>query len=85
MKVYNCQYVKSSDVFKGLPLVWDALASRDNLPFSWGDNNHSLVDAETVARELDEIDCDSAAMTRQRNKAIRILDNLGQTYIDFEN
>ena len=39
MKVYSCKYVHASDVFKGLPKAWDALASRDNLPFSWGDNN----------------------------------------------
>jgi len=82
MRMYNCQYAKSSDVFKGLPKAFDALASRDNLPFSWGDNNHSLVDADTVATELEQLENSEGG---QIAKAIRRLRRMGQTYIDFEN
>ena len=82
MKVYSCKYVHASDVFKGLPKAWDALASRDNLPFSWGDNNHSLVDADTIATELEQLDESEAG---QLAKAIRLLRKMGQTYVDMEN
>ena len=81
-KLYKCEYVKSSDVFEGLSEAFDALANRDNLPFSWGDNNHSLVDADTIAAEMEQLD---ESEGEQIAKAIRRLRKLGQTYIDFEN
>jgi len=82
MKAKTCEFVLASVVFEGLPEAWSALASRDNLPFSWGDNNRSLVDAETIADELQQVENSEGG---QLKKALARLRKLGQTYVDLEN
>jgi hypothetical protein len=88
---HSCSFVLASDVFKGLPRAWNLLC--DSSPnFSWGDNNRSLVDADTIRRHLDDLDASASTLepsagaeARQVKTAINRLRKLGQGYVDLEN
>ena len=80
-KLETCKFLPATVVFEGLPKAWDALSQKGNLPFSWGDNNRSLVDADTIAAELEQVDSPG----KQVKKALGRLRKLGQTYVDLEN
>ena len=80
-KLETCKFVRASVVFEGLAEAWAALSQKDNLPFSWGDNNRSLVDADTIVTELEQVDNPGV----QVKKALARLRKLGQTYVDLEN
>jgi len=80
-KLHKCEYVRASDVFEGLQGAYDALTCGPSLPFTWGDNNHSLVDADTIATEMEQLDESEGG---QIAKAIKRLRALGQTYVDME-
>lgn len=66
---------------------WFYSAISENAPFSWGDNNRTLVTASDFARHCDDTleihgeNTSKAAVTRFLNK----LRALGETYIDLEN
>jgi hypothetical protein len=52
MKVYNSQFVLCSDLFDGLDnLLYEFCNSSP--PFSWGDNNRTLVTAKAIIDHLD--------------------------------
>ena len=63
----------------------------DNAPFSWGDNNRTLVTAERLhdhcVNILDGIPEEESSTVSQVeiDEFLRNLENLGQTYIDLEN
>ena len=85
MEIHTCQFVTSSDLFKGLFSLWEDFAESDP-PFSWGDNNRSLITAESI---IDHLSNSSAAdehwwlgrLIARVNK----LPEGGQTYVDLEN
>jgi hypothetical protein len=78
---HACEYVCGTDI---VPRRWDKwfwAQVSDNAPFSWGDNNHSLVTASDFARHCEERLDDSIKVKRWL-KTVRAL---GETYIDLEN
>jgi len=48
MKIQTCKYISIADVApkKWSKEFWDTVCE---IPFSWGDNSHSLIPAETFA------------------------------------
>jgi len=81
-KIHTCKFVLLSTL---IPANWAAQGFyekiSDNAPFSWGDNNRSMVDAQAFADHCQDR-LDDSAKVREWLKKIR---NLGQTYIDLEN
>lgn len=84
MQVQTCQFVSVTDLvpksWKGW--FWDAIS--ENAPFSWGDNNRSMVTASFFAdhceERLENCTISRSAITRFLNK-VRELDDI---YIDLE-
>lgn len=70
--------------------TWFFSAIAANKPsFSWGNNNRSLVDAETFARHCEDTfengGKEIAASKSAQDKFLNKIWALGQTYIDLEN
>jgi hypothetical protein len=84
MKVQTCQFVSVTAL---LPKSWRkqrrsefwSLISQD-APFSWGDNNRSMVTASFFASHCEERMDDSLASKRFLDK----VRSLGEMYIDLE-
>lgn len=87
MTVQTAQFVDMSDIFEGYPNVAQAFAAADNHPFTWGDNNRSLVSKERFKDTLDEAceDDDNVSdddLTVVKDRIDSIPDDV---YIDLEN
>ena len=76
----SCEFISATDV---VPKSWDswfwALIS-ENAPFSWGDNDRSLIAACAFADHCQQRLDDSLSSTRFLNR-VRAL---GDMYIDLE-
>ena len=76
-----CRFIP---VTKVMPKWWDnelwAIIS-DNAPFTWGDNNRSLVTASSFADHCEERLGDSPKV----KKWLKALRSLGDQYLDLEN
>jgi len=85
MKTHKCQFILASDLFKGLENLWAAFAD-SSPPFSWGDNNRTLVTAEAILNHCDNTDS-LAGLRSVATLRLRIanLPQKGQTYVDLEN
>jgi hypothetical protein len=89
----HCAYVEASSVVPKAwgPWLWSLVS--DDAPFTWGDNNRSMVTAnrfrEHLSCCLDLLDPDELSnmgVTREELDIYLIsLDELGETYIDLEN
>jgi hypothetical protein len=90
-KTKTLKFIEVSD------LVPDSLLDDDfwnrveeDAPFSWGDNNRTLVTAERFAdhcedRMEDLLDESNLFFVQEARDFIEVLRRLGQTYIDLEN
>ncbi len=80
MRIQSCEFISATDL---VPRGWDnwfwAEISED-APFSWGDNNRSMVTASDFARHCEERLDDSPKVKRFLRKVWA----LGETYIDLE-
>ena len=81
MKVQTCEFVSATDLVPRRWNNWFWAQISDNAPFSWGDNNRSMVTASDFARHCEERLDDSVKVKRWLKK-VRAL---GETYIDLEN
>ena len=86
MKRHTCEFVLASqliparvDNFGWREEFWCAIS--DNAPFSWGDNDRTMVTASRVADHCQNRLDDSPRAKRLLKK----LWDLGETYIDLEN
>ena len=76
-----------------VPAPWDEWfynAISENAPFSWGDNNRTLVTADRLARHCDRVGlADYLGNTKKGKKAVerfmKMLGDFGTTYVDLEN
>ena len=80
-KIQTCEFIPVSQIIppKLSKWFWDLVS--EDAPFSWGDNNRSLVTASSFANFCQERLDDSL-------KSKKILDKfreLGEMYIDLEN
>jgi hypothetical protein len=83
MRIQNCSFVSSSEVFAALPLAQEIFANSEP-ECSWGDNNRSLVTPDVIRSALDDADKNTPAERKQVKEAIKRLVSLGETYIDLE-
>ncbi len=84
MKVHVAKFVLASDLFGGMDSLHEALSDSDP-PFSWGDNNRSLVTAETIWRHLDGEDIGAESARQKLRRRIESLPEQYNTYVDMEN
>lgn len=81
LETSECLYIPATTI---VPRKWDIdfwENISDNAPFSWGDNNHSLVSASDFANHCEYRLDDSPAVKAW----LRDVRKLGDTYIDLEN
>jgi hypothetical protein len=80
IKVQTCEFVSATDL---VSRSWDCgfwETISDNAPFSWGDNNRSMVTASDFANHCEQ-KLDDSPKHKNWLKKIR---NLGEMYIDLE-
>ena len=80
MKVQSCEFVSATDL---IPRSWDSWfweRFSTNAPFTWGDNNRSMVTASAFADHMQQRFDDSPRIKRVLKK-IRAL---GEMYVDLE-
>ena len=84
-KMQTLQFIAASDLIqKSLGKFWAAVT--EDAPFSFGDNNRTLITASRLADHCDDTVCyDDNFDTDEVNKFIAELRELGDTYIDLEN
>ena len=86
--IYIAEFVLSSSIKDLIPKkyreqIWDEVC--DSAPFSWGDNNRSMVTAECFADHCDEVLDGSTVPKNTAKNWINKIRELGQMYIDLEN
>jgi len=88
MKIETCEFVPVTALVPKKWRNWFYECISNNAPFSWGDNNHSMVDAQTFAdhceNRLDEPK-DYGITQKAVNQFISKIRDMGQMYIDLEN
>jgi hypothetical protein len=80
MKVQTCEFISATDL---VPKGWDKWfweKISEDAPFSWGDNNRSMVTASYFALHCEER-LDDSQKVRRFLKKVRAL---GEMYIDLE-
>ena len=83
MTIHPCRYVHASDLFKRLKVLWSEFVESEP-DFSWGDNNHSLVDPQDIMNHIDG----SAAFEHPRQVETlrkRVEKLPAGVYVDLEN
>ena len=85
IKLETCEFVPVSSLVpkKWANGFWDVIS--ENAPFSWGDNNRSLITAEVFADHCQNRDLEDYASEKEVERFMKTLRGLGQTYIDLEN
>lgn len=79
-KLQECEFISATDI---VPRSWDKWfweQISNNAPFSWGDNNRSLVTASDFANHCEEV-LDDSPKVKKWLKQVR---KLGEMYIDLE-
>jgi hypothetical protein len=56
MNIQTCRFVNVTDIFEGFPKLKKKFDEGDNYDFSWGDNNRSMIDAQTLRDALENAD-----------------------------
>ena len=90
VRVDTCQFVRVTELVPERWQEWFCTAISEDAPFSWGDNNRTLVTAERFAdhcedRMEDLLDESNLFFVQEARDFIEVLRRLGQTYIDLEN
>ena len=83
-KLEATQFITASAAFKGLKGLWTEFAE-SNPPFSWGDNNRTLVSAEAILNHLDGCAKATPRLVESLRLRLRRLSPDLQLYVDLEN
>jgi len=79
--VRTCDFILASDLVPKAWSSWFWAVISDSAPFSWGDNNRTLVTASRFAEH-----CRNRLDDHPRYRPfLQRLDEHGETYIDLEN
>lgn len=81
--VYRCKFVECSDLFNGHRPLFDEMTGGD-CPFTWGDNNRSMITLERLLNHLVDI-CHDYPVARFVKFEARCKKMDPQTYVDLEN
>lgn len=91
-KIKSCSFIELSDIVPAEWRDWFYTAISENAPFSWGDNNRTLVTASSLYDHIDdalfdaeEVHDEEGENTKEYNQFLSMLAGLGETYIDLEN
>jgi hypothetical protein len=85
MKVQTCQFVSATDLVPKRWAGWFWEAISENAPFSWGDNNRSMVDASFFADHCEErLDSNRTISRSVITRFLNKVRSLGDMYIDLE-
>ena len=93
IKVLTCKYVPVTSIVPVQWKEWFFAALSSSAPFSWGDNNLTMVDVERFARQCEivlEDNCAAPGAVREWLKMVRRLDPgavrfaTPKVYIDLE-
>lgn len=89
MKKLTCEFIEGTSIVPDGWEHWFWVAISESAPFSWGDNNRSLVTAcdfkmhcENALLDIEE---DQNVTEKEKEKFFDSLRELGDTYIDLEN
>lgn len=93
LKIQSCKFVELSSIVPKEWTGWFYEAISENAPFTWGDNNRTLVDAQSFANHIDEVfsyfDAEEtvAEIEKYQDAFYDTLNYLGsdKVYIDLEN
>lgn len=80
MKIKTCEYISASDIVPRSWKKWFWQEISENAPFSWGDNNKSMVSARIFANHCEDVMEDSESVRRFIEK----VRGLGDMLIDLE-
>jgi hypothetical protein len=88
--IKTCQFIEANELVppEWTPWFWSAVS--ENAPFSWGDNNRSMITALDFAihcEEALELHATSSSKVKSSEVTtfIKVLRSLGDMYIDLEN
>jgi hypothetical protein len=90
LPIQSCKYVCLTDI---TPKEWDGwfyLAISEDAPFSWGDNNRTMVDAMSFSHHVQRVMDFHDEEEVNEKQLIEFYETLGelerkQVYIDLEN
>ena len=85
-KLETCKFVPLTSLVPQNWTDWFYEFVSQDAPFSWGDNNRTLVTAKRLAEHCGDQDLvDAGATQKEADAFMAILDELFETYIDLEN
>jgi hypothetical protein len=87
LKVETCQFIRATNLVPKNWHNWFFYLFSEDAPFSWGDNNRTLITAERFynhAKDILDSD-DLQASKKNKDNFLKKIKNLGSTYIDLEN
>jgi len=82
--IERCSFALCSEMFNELDDLCNEFCDSEP-PFSWGDNNRSLVTGEAILNHLDNCNIKNESQLDALRKRIVKLPQGNQTYIDLEN
>lgn len=93
IKPKTCKYIEVSEIVPEDWKSWFFAAISQNAPFSWGDNNRTMVDAISFGHHVEEVlDVEetfgeNTSIKKHRKKFFNMLNDLEKklVYIDLEN
>ena len=86
MKIQTCKFIAATDLVPKKWSNWFWAQFSSNAPFSWGDNNRTLITAERFLSHCDtDVELPKNIKDKEYIEFSQRLQKLGQTYIDLEN
>lgn len=92
LTIETCEFVPITSIVPKEWGGWFYTSISENAPFSWGDNNRTMVDAQSFANHVDEVFSyqdgqQSADIEKYQDAFYDTLNYLGakRIYIDLEN
>lgn len=88
LKVEACKFVRLTEIVPETWREWFYEVLSENAPFSWGDNNRTLIHAYRIERQLEYMDIEDNGATEEEieafKKTLMELDKK-EIYVDIEN
>ena len=90
LPIQSCKYVCLSDIVPKQWGSWFYLAISENAPFSWGDNNRTMVDAMSFSEHVQQVMDFHDEEEVDEKQLIEFYEMLGElerkhVYVDLEN
>ena len=93
LNIQNCKFVEITSIVPKEWTGWFYSAISQDAPFSWGDNNRTMVDAQSFANHIDEVlsyqddEKTLSEIEKHQDAFYDALNYLGakKIYIDLEN